>query len=795
MKTIFRVAGTELRTLFYSPIAWFLMIVFMIQCSICYVGALEGVVRQQEMGGINLNSLGSLTYRIYLGYNGIFNDVMAKLYLYIPLLTMGLISRETSSGSIKLLYSSPVKVREIVFGKYLAMVIYSLVLVTIVGLFVVSGIFHIQHPDTGMLLSAMLGFFLLLCAYSAIGLFMSSLTTYQVIAAVCTFVMIGALSYIGSMWQDIAFVRQLTYFLSISGRTQKMLSGLITTKDVLYFVLIVYIFLGLSIFKLRAGMESKSNLVKAGRYIAVVVSALAIGYLSSIPGLIGYYDATANKSMTLSTQVQQIIKEMKDEPLEVTAYNNLLGTHWYLGAPTTYNMNLDRWERYMRFKPDIDLKTVYYYDSTLDAPYKMKSYKDKTVQEIARQHASSMKLDFRLFKSPEEVRQLVDLRPEFNRFVMQLKWKDRKTFLRIFDDQIVWPTETEVAAAFKRLQQAKMPKVAFLTGDLERDVNRIGDKEYQGLTKLHSFRNSLINQGFDVDSVSLETQDIPSDISTLVVADPKIALSAVTMEKLNRYIAAGGNMLIAGEPGRQAILNPLLSQLGVQLNSGMIVQASKEFSPDLAALTITSAAGSFSRTLKRRAEDSAKVSMPGAAGLSYISGGQFQVEPLLVTDSNSSWNRLQKLDLELAITASAGQAAKPAGEAGSPSQKAIQAGTVTFSPADGDTKGSVPTVLGLTRQVNGKEQRIIVAGDADFMSNAEIQRRNMPTANFVFNTALFSWLSYGEFPIETYRPPSRDNRVNVTGAQVDWLRIMYSWALPGILLVCSAILLIRRKRK
>src|SRR5690606_28313783 len=116
---------------------------------------------------------------------------MQKLYLYIPLLTMGLISRETSSGTIKLLYSSPIKVREIVFGKYLAMIVYSLVLVTIVTIFVISGIAQIESPDTGMLMTALLGFFLLLCAYAAIGLFMSSLTTYQVVAAICTFVMIG----------------------------------------------------------------------------------------------------------------------------------------------------------------------------------------------------------------------------------------------------------------------------------------------------------------------------------------------------------------------------------------------------------------------------------------------------------------------------------------------------------------------------------------------------------------------------------------------------------------------------
>ncbi len=110
---------------------------------------------------------------------------------------------------------------EIVIGKYIAMIMYSLLLVLVVGLYMVSGMKNINHADTGMLLTALFGFFLLLCAYSAIGLFMSSLTGYQVVAAVSTFVTIGIFSYIGTVWQNVDVVRELTYFLSMNGRTQK----------------------------------------------------------------------------------------------------------------------------------------------------------------------------------------------------------------------------------------------------------------------------------------------------------------------------------------------------------------------------------------------------------------------------------------------------------------------------------------------------------------------------------------------------------------------------------------------
>src|SRR5688572_8744127 len=116
MKTIFRVAKTELRTLFYSPIAWFLMIIFLVQCGMTYTGMLKNVARLQEYGGLQVKYLSMVTTKVFLGLSGLFRAVMGDLYLYLPLLTMGLISREIGAGTIKLLYSSPIKVRDIVLG-------------------------------------------------------------------------------------------------------------------------------------------------------------------------------------------------------------------------------------------------------------------------------------------------------------------------------------------------------------------------------------------------------------------------------------------------------------------------------------------------------------------------------------------------------------------------------------------------------------------------------------------------------------------------------------------------------
>jgi ABC-2 type transport system permease protein len=169
MKTIFRIAKLELNTLFYSPIAWFLSIVFLFQCALSFTSVLQQLLTDQELGGIHLQYVQRVTIQVFGYQRGLLGDVLRKIYLYLPLLTMGLISREVNSGTIKLLYSSPVKVSQIIWGKFLAMMAYSLVLVAILLVFVAAGLLIIPSIDLGFILPGLLAIFLLLCTYAAIG--------------------------------------------------------------------------------------------------------------------------------------------------------------------------------------------------------------------------------------------------------------------------------------------------------------------------------------------------------------------------------------------------------------------------------------------------------------------------------------------------------------------------------------------------------------------------------------------------------------------------------------------------
>jgi len=203
--------------------------------------------------------------------------------------------------------------------------------------------------------------------------------------------------------------------------------------------------------------------------------------------------------------------------------------------------------------------------------------------------------------------------------------------------------------------------------------------------------------------------------------------------------------------------------------AGSIVQPEKELPQNLAQSHITAFAAGFTKNLAQKRDDSTVVTMPGATGISYNAKGPFKVTPLLETNEKKSWLKKNKYVLDSAA--------------------------VKFSEEEGDLKQSFPTVVALTRMVNGKEQRIIVSGDADFMSTAELKRYGVKNCNFIFNTALFSWLSYGEFPIDTSRPESKDKRMKVSTEQVKFQKIIFVWILPAIVLAFAAVLLIRRKRK
>ena len=121
------------------------------------------------------------------------------------------------------------------------------------------------------------------------------------------------------------------------------------------------------------------------------------------------------------------------------------------------------------------MKYVYYY-----APSVEPSFSDRFLELQGKERAEHickiMELDFDMFLSTEEIDQIIDLKSEGYRFVRILERENgQKTTLRLYNDMMKHPSETEITSALKRFL-VPAPKVAFLTGHGERYVNSAGER-------------------------------------------------------------------------------------------------------------------------------------------------------------------------------------------------------------------------------------------------------------------------------------------------------------------------------
>ncbi|HOA80039.1 MAG TPA: ABC transporter permease [Defluviitaleaceae bacterium] len=124
-----------------------------------------------------------------LGQNPLYNNVLSSItfiFLFVvPMLTMRLISEETRQKTDQLLLTSPLKVSDIVLGKYFAALLLFLLTLLITVLYPIILSFY-GNVAVGEVLGGYIGFFLLGAAFISVGLFISSLTENQVISAVVT---------------------------------------------------------------------------------------------------------------------------------------------------------------------------------------------------------------------------------------------------------------------------------------------------------------------------------------------------------------------------------------------------------------------------------------------------------------------------------------------------------------------------------------------------------------------------------------------------------------------------------
>lgn len=239
---IWVIARREIVAMFRSPLAWVILAVMQIILGYMFLTQLENYFLIQPQLAQLANTPGVTDIVI----TPLMQLAAIILLMVMPLITMRSIAEEKRNATLSLLISAPLGMSEIVLGKYLGLLMFVFILVSLLMLMPLS-LYLGTSLDTGKLFSIYLGMLLLLAAFAAIGLYLSSLTENQTIAAVCSFGALLSLWIVDWLGASLAGGGSILAYLSILQHHQSMLEGIFDSSDIAYYLILICAFLVLTI--------------------------------------------------------------------------------------------------------------------------------------------------------------------------------------------------------------------------------------------------------------------------------------------------------------------------------------------------------------------------------------------------------------------------------------------------------------------------------------------------------------------------------------------------------------------
>ncbi|MBD8879945.1 ABC transporter permease subunit [Rhodanobacter sp. 7MK24] len=175
-------------------------------------------------------------------------------FLVVPLLAMSTLAGERRNGTLPLLFAAGVPASRIVLGKYFALLLW-LLLWLLLTLAMPLSLAHATTPDWGKLAAATLGIALMLAALTALTVAASAFTPHPALAAVLGLLIGLALWTVNLGAQMAGLNGGAINWLAMSTHEQNLLRGLVSTTDILWFVLLIAVCLALAARRLAADRE------------------------------------------------------------------------------------------------------------------------------------------------------------------------------------------------------------------------------------------------------------------------------------------------------------------------------------------------------------------------------------------------------------------------------------------------------------------------------------------------------------------------------------------------------------
>lgn len=477
----------------------------------------------------------------YPDYSYVVANTAVLFMISVPILSMRILAEEKRSKTDQLILTAPVSVGGIVLGKFLALVTI-FAIPTVISCFyplIMTGFGTVSMGNSYL---AILAFFLYGITCIAIGLFISSLTESQVIAAVLSFVVL----FLGYMMSSICslisstgnlLTRILGYFDLYTPFSQ-LLNGTLNLDAVVYFLSLTALAVFLTIQSIQKRRYSVSvKHLSLGAYstgmIAVVVAIIAVVnvILGELPGTWTALDLTSQKLYSLTDQSKEFIAEMTED---VTIYVIVNED----SRDTLLGQTLDRYD---------DLSehiTVEYVDPTVNPRFHTQ-YTDASITMNS------------LIVVSDKRSKVIDYSDVYESTYDYYTYSSSVTG---------YDGEGQITSALAYVTSDDMPKL-YITE---------GHGEY---TLSSTFTAGLKKENVDYETVNLMEYDaVPEDAACLLINAPSKDFSTDDRDKVIDYLEQGGNVIAVVAYTDSPLTNyeGILSYMGMSVADGMIVEQDQQ---------------------------------------------------------------------------------------------------------------------------------------------------------------------------------------------------------------------------
>ena len=330
--------------------------------------------------------------------------------------------------------------------------------------------------------------------------------------------------------------------------------------------------------------------------------------------------------------------------------------------------------------------------------------------------------------------------------------------------------ETSLTNALQRLATAEERTIVFIEGHGDRSP--LGKANHD----LQQFADELKRKGFTIAAANLATTPlIPDNADVLVIAGPRTNLLPGEVKLIGDYLSKGGNLWWLADPGALHGLEPLAKQLGISFLPGVVVDASTQLlgiDDPTFALVSDYPPHAITQGFQQM------TMFPSAAAMEQVEKSDFEKEPLLATLARS-WTELGPIEGKIAFDADKGERQGP-----------LDLGyTVTrplhpeSSDKDVDQEKSAASTP--------SEQRIVVVGDGDFLSNTYLGNGG----NLELGINMVQWLSRGDALINIPAKIAPDGKLQLSPFASGTIAVGFLFILPLLLIGIGAWVWFKRRSR